>query len=126
MDSNNGWSKWVKISRGGSVYAKYKSRIVVIVPDEKNRDHVVLTAACFEALGKPKKIDVLLRGTNVAFVSSDNGYAVTSIREQANPNQHYVSLGRWRKEGNIKSGVYEAHIENGMIVFDTAQTPAKI
>jgi hypothetical protein len=121
----NGWTKFAKRA-GGSYYNKYKNRIVVIVPDEKHQDHVVVTAACYEALGKPKKIDKLTRGTNVAFVGSDSGYVVSSIREQADPNQYYVSLGRWRKEWKIRSGVYDAHIESGMIVFDTAQTPAKI
>ena len=92
---------------------------------------VYLPSVVMNALGKPNSIDIFTRGSNIGLFPSSNGggYRVTQQKD-FNGNHHrttlpYISLSALVKQWNIKPGVYEAHIEDGGVVFDTRQSPSK-
>jgi hypothetical protein len=122
---NNGWIKIERQNGRAGAYDKYRNQIVVIVPKEKNPITLAVSMACYEALGKPKRVDLFQRGTNIALCPSEDGFRVFNRLNKSldNLNAMYVSVQAWRKKTLLRPGVYQAHIENGMIVFDTAQMP---
>jgi hypothetical protein len=133
MNTNNNGSGWTVIpprSNRGGVYGKYKDRIVIVIPEEKNKDHLLITPAGYEALGKPDKVQLMQRGTNIAICDAGEAkgfkVSVPFHRTDDEVSMYYVSPSYWRRNSGIRPGVYEAHIENGMIVFDSAQMPSAI
>jgi hypothetical protein len=126
-NNHNGWTEIVRHGRG-STYAKYKDRIVIVIPREKNQDHLLITPAGYEALGKPEAVKLFQRGTNIGICADGTGegykISVPFKKKDDEISMYYTSPTSWRKTSGVRPGVYEAHIENGMIVFDSAQTPA--
>lgn len=125
--TRNGWMKWEK-RNGGNRYSAYDTKIVVIVSIGKT-PYFYLPKAVMESLQSPERVEVFTRGSNVGLFPSENGmgYRVcrSTTRKDGSSQTPYVSLTALAKQWNIQSGVYEAHVEDGGVVFDTRQTPSK-
>lgn len=124
--SQNGWKKWEKKS-GGARYAAYESRMVVIISDGKTA-YVYLPTPVLKALGNPEYIDIFTRGSNIALFKGDatsKGYKVVRWEKNKTTSFPYISLAALVKLWNISPGVYDAHVEDDHVVFDTQQKPSK-
>lgn len=131
MNAKNG--TWTKVGKGSGrrgIYDSYKNQIMIIIPREKNPDHLLLSPACFEALGKPDSVDLFTSGTNVGIAAASNGsgfkVSVPFSKKDGEISMYYTSPTRWRRQTKLRPGAYDAHIENGMIVFNTAQVPSEL
>lgn len=126
--TRNGWMKFEK-KAGGNKYSAYDTKIVVIVSPGKT-PYFYLPKSVMETLQNAESVDVYTRGSNIGLFPSENG---TGYRVCRNPTSGkdrssqtpYVSLTALAKQWNIQAGVYEAHVEDGGVVFDTRQTPSK-
>lgn len=122
---NNGWTIVTPV-RKKSRYKKYTNQIVVIVPPGKSRRSLALTQAGFQKLGSPKTVMLATRFSNAGIYGDDGGYAISRPTEGNEDSLYYFYPTAWVIEQNLKSGVYTAHVQDGMIVFDMAQTPSQI
>lgn len=129
----NGWKRIPKARGHAGMYSKYANQIAVIVPRGEKIERIALTDAGVEALDNPEYVDLFLRGTNVAIMASDDsGYKLSNTPGKVNSTLYYIiSKGLMQmveQECHIvlRPGVYIAHIESGMIVFDCSQTPAAL
>lgn len=126
---NGGWEVW-QVKRKGR-YAKYDNRIVVIVGVGEYK-RFLLTHADLKALGNPTHVSVMVRGTNVALLgtnNSDEGYSVTLGKPAGRTGRvglANVNAVAFIKEKHLQSGVYDAHVEGNMLIFDISQIPAKL
>jgi hypothetical protein len=125
----NGWQLISKKRASTGAYDKWDKRVVVIVPREKKQVHICLTKAAWEALGKPEEVEFFNRGTNIGMlntstvVNAADGYAVSNKRGLKPSKLYYISCRGWLSERRLEQGVYDAHMEDDLLVFDTAQKP---
>jgi hypothetical protein len=121
--SQNGWKKWQKRS-GGNRYSAYDNRMVVIVTDTKS-PFVYLMPLVLQALKNARNVEVYTRGSNIAlFPAEENSKGAYKITIGARGCTPYITLAALVKQWNISPGVYDAHVEDDHVVFDTQQKPS--
>jgi hypothetical protein len=120
-NQTNSWQEWNPRKR--SSLEKYTNQLVVIVGKGKSRV-VYLTDADMKILKNPKNVKVYTRGNNIAIAASDDtrDYSVQSHEKSRFPN---LTINAVMKSYNLQPGVYICHIEGGMLIFDTLQTPSR-
>lgn len=133
LKTNNNPNGWQVFAPQGpsSKYEKYQDQIVVIVSvgNKKTSKYAVyLTRKVMQLLDQPKYVQVLTRGQNIGLMKSetkDNAYTVAraSKKEEGSGNP-FLSLHALSKAYDLASGVYDAHWENGVVVFDTRSKPS--
>lgn len=115
-------------------FDKYKSQIKIIVSggdSKKSKRVFYLTNAVYEALGKPRYVRIGSMGTDVIFMKSEDqqgAYSITQARH-SNGQEHgskFVNAASFIEKYEIKRGVYDARIEEGMVIFNKDQMPASI
>jgi hypothetical protein len=124
-------------------YQKYANRLVVIVSiteDKKgNISHgrLYFTDAIDNILQHPDFVKLGMRGSNVGIIpmEQDDGECYVVARkgigkkrtkdEAEQTGMAFVSINAFAKYYNMKPGVYEAHSETGVIVFDTQSMPSR-
>ena len=125
--NNSGW-KFFTPSR--HKVSKYEGRIVVIVSARGKTKMMYFNEMTIERLGKPKRVVLATRGSNVAIMPTTvegDGYALQRPDKGGTP---FCACSAFVKEFNLQDGVYDAHVEtNGgggnMIVFDMQDTPSR-
>ena len=117
----NGW-KIIERSRNNKM-DKYDNQFVVVISSGKRNKYLYLMPKIQEALKNPEKIMFMSRGSNIAMVGTagDYGYKVQTSKGGHYP---YVQIMKIIDTFNLKPGAYSAHVENDMIVFDSADTPS--
>lgn len=132
---DNNWSDWEPQKSIGK-FSKYENRIAVPIArtsSEKGvKGRLYLTTAVMKYLGNPKYIKIKTRGQNIAITASntsDGSYTVANKASIKNATP-FISCGsfveKYRHENFVISqGVYDAHVDAGMVIFDIAQTPAR-
>lgn len=132
------WQIFVPQSSKGK-YEKYNNQICMIVSitytgkrqDEIKAARLYLTDAVDKILGRPDFIKIGTRGSNVGIIPlmTDDGecYAVMKKRDgkEEQIGMSFVNINAFAKLCNLKPGVYEAHSEAGVIVFDTQAMPSR-
>lgn len=119
-----GWKIYEKKNGNGS-YAKYDNQMVVIVSKGKKHKFLYIPAKVYAALGKPVRIMVLTRGSNIALCGTQetSGYAVQRNDDGA---MAHIQISSFIRDNNLRSGAYTVHMENSMAVFDSADTPSQL
>jgi hypothetical protein len=123
--SNTMLNGWKVIERtNNSRMDKYENQFVIVVSNGKRNKYVYLMPKVLAALGNPQKIMFLSRGSNIAMASTDNGNGY-KVQTQKGGHFPYVQIIKIIETFSLKAGVYNAHVENDMVVFDSADTPAR-
>jgi hypothetical protein len=118
-----GWNVF-EPSKGGSRFEMYKNQMVVVLTDAKNH-YLYISPKVWEAMGKPERIQVMTRGSNVGLTAAVDGpgYKTQQHHEGDTP---YISLTKFIKATALQPGVYDIHMEaGGVAVFDSQGTPSK-
>lgn len=137
MNNNNNWEEWKPQGPAGK-FDKYKTQIVVIVGVAKNtsktsKGRIYLTDAVLKFLGNPTHIAIKTRGPNIALTSSNTSvgaYAIAKRQDSIKNATPFISCGAFIEQYKHESfhlvqGIYSAHIDSGMVIFDMQQTPSK-
>lgn len=133
MTVQNGWTTFEPQGPNGK-FQKYKSQLVIIVSQSVKKNSkaaIYLTEAVMKKLEQPKFIQVLTRGQNIGFMKSetkDSAYTVmrTKSEKENTEGNAFLSLHALSKSFDLAPGVYDAHWENGVTVFDTRSKPSKL
>lgn len=133
MDNNNGWVKIAPASPG-TRFSKYDNQIVILISHghgKKNSAYkMYLPEAVFNALGNPKFLDILERGSNVGLCSAEYegrgiSFAVSqSMHDDKPTGMRFLNCHAYIHRKGIKEGVYTAYKQDGMVIFDTFQKPS--
>lgn len=134
MNTNSGWIK-IAPSTPGSRFSKYDNQLVVIITHgrggKKSTYKMYIPQAVFDALGKPKFLDILERGSNVGLCVAEtegrgNSFTVSQNFDDKNkPNgMRYLNCHAYIHKKGLNEGVYTAYQQNGMVIFDTFQKPS--
>jgi hypothetical protein len=119
-----GWNIF-EPSKGGSRFERYRNQMVVMLTEAKN-NYLYISHAVFDAMGKPERIQVMTRGSNVGLTAAADGggYKTQQHHEGDTP---YISLTKFRKAFPFQPGVYDVHMEaGGVAVFDSQGTPSAL
>lgn len=121
MTSMNGWKEFSKKYGDHSFMNKYAGQFTVYF---KKSNYLYISTALYEALGKPKFLSILVRGSNVGLVSVDNvdqGYTVQVSGETS----YCILITAFAKSYKLQVGAYDVHMEAGNVaVFDSQGTPS--
>lgn len=134
--TNGGWVDW-QPQGGGGKFDKYQNQLVIIVSRTEGQRvgnrvtkfsaRVYLTDATMKALGNPNYVKISTRGSNVGIMATSEDdprkYVVGLKQNNSTP---FISATSFVKAHNIAQGAYNAHLETGVIVFDTREVPSKI
>lgn len=130
-----GWTTFAPQSSKGK-YEKYTNRVCIIISitygkkNEITSARLYLTGAVDKLLQMPTSIRLMTRGSNVGLmsVSDDDGESYTVSRKKENKDEQigmaFLNVTAFAKFCNLKPGVYEAHPETGVVVFDTQSMPS--
>jgi hypothetical protein len=71
----------------------------------------------------------LTRGSNVGLMGvkddSTDAYSVTKSSSGSDESIRYLNTSAFISQYNIAGGVYAAHLESGVVVFDTQSMPSR-
>lgn len=118
---------WVQVDlKTHGMMDKYRDRLVVVVAGGKSRA-INLMPKVIAALGNPERIAVFSRGSNLAFANADKIVNVSGLKVGKQEGSFYSYIAGKTLVANygLQSGVYECHVENEMVVFDTSDTPSQ-
>lgn len=126
-----GWEVFTPRSGTGR-FEKYNTQMVVIVSIGKNSkgNKLYLSDKTYQSLGKPEWVRIAWRGTSVGIVPVEKRdphcyrVAVSSDAEGKPSGMHFINAQAFIREYHIKEGAFDAHSENGVLVFDTKSTPS--
>lgn len=122
---------WHVPQRKGGQFDMYQTQIKVIVSGSAKKPVIHLTNAVFETLDKARYIrlgtmgsDVILMGTDKA----DGAYSVMIPKdEKGEPSgTRFLNCVSFIRAQDIRRGVYNARIEEGMVIFNKDQKPAEL
>ena len=130
--STNGWETFVP-QGPSSKFEKYDTLICVIISGGSGRkgggERLTLTSAVDKALGHPKFIRIMTRGQNIGFVKvelPDDAYTVMQAKTDGKETgRRFLNITALVKKYHLARGVYDAHIDNGILVFDTKSEPSQ-
>lgn len=127
--SSNGWETF---SPQGptSKFDKYDTELRVIVSGGKKKQVIRLTKLGMKELGQPKFVRVLTRGQNIGFMGVDKQEdAYTVMYPKKDGESHgspFLNVQALINAYKLDNGVYDAHMESGVLVFDARSRPARL
>jgi hypothetical protein len=128
MNTPQDFTEWTPKGPSGK-YEKYDNQCVVIISrghGKKAKGKIYLTKKVLSILGHPKFVGIATRGNNTFIMAKNekdaNKYAVMKPDSAATafcaPHSYIDAFG-------IREGVYNAVIDNGMIMFDRLSHPSE-
>jgi len=129
MISHNGWTQWTPQKTGR--FDKYNSRIVVLIGGGKN-PCIYLTDKVMQEMGNPDYITIMTRGNNIGFFAGtkETGYVVHATKTDNGKTRaamRCITPSAFVKAQQLRrSSVYDALSKDGIVQFDTEQTPGKL